>query len=73
MSNLFGQRFPIFDYPHSKKKYVLASSQNFPCTNFCSLPLILSLFISEKRLTVFSNPPIKWLYTMRSLFSLFSS
>lgn len=58
---------------HSKENNIFASSWNFPCSRLCSLPLVLLLFISEKSLTAFCNPVIKGLYTMRSLFHLFSS
>lgn len=73
MPNLSGQHFPVFGNCDSKKNNIFASSWNFPCSSLCSLPLILLLFISEKSLTAFSNPVIKGLYTMRYLFSLFSS
>lgn len=66
MPNLSEQHFPIFDNSHSKKKCIVASSWNFSCSSLCSLPLVLSLFISEKSLT------IKGLYTMRYIFSFFS-
>lgn len=67
MPNLSGQHFPVFDNSHSKNKNIVVSSWNFPCSSLCSLPLVLSLFIFEKSMT------IKGLYTMRYLFSLFSS
>lgn len=31
--------FSLFDYPHSKKKHILASTWNFPCSSVCLLPL----------------------------------
>ena len=62
--NLSGQPVVVLSHPHSKKCFLMFR-WTLLCVSLCSLPLVLSLGVTEKNLALSSlHPPFRHLYTL---------